>query len=98
LIARPTVDAFASRHPDARLGLTVWRKRVTAAKLGAMSEVQTAFPEAKILNGERARFEIQGGNFRLIAAFDFERQIVFVKFVGTHAEYDKVDALSVARS
>jgi mRNA interferase HigB len=50
-----------------------------------------------ISHGERARFEIQGGDFRLIAAFDFTRQIAFVKFIGTHAEYDKIDALTVAR-
>jgi hypothetical protein len=45
-----------------------------------------AAPNAKILNGERARFEIAGGNFRMIVAFDFGRSIAFIKFIGTHAE------------
>jgi mRNA interferase HigB len=97
LIARRTLDVFAECHPDARLALTVWRKRVIAGKWGTMAKIQAAFPKAKALNGERMRFEIQGGDFRLIAAFDFPRQIAFVKFVGTHAEYDKIDALTVAR-
>ena len=48
-----------------------------------------------MVNG--AQFEVAGGNFRLIASFAFKHQIVFIKFVGTHAEYDKVDALTVAR-
>ena len=48
-----------------------------------------------MLNGERVRFEIAGGNYRLIVAFDFGRQTAFVKFIGTHAEYDAVDALTV---
>lgn len=61
-----------------------------------MDDVRSAAPKAKILNGERARFEIAGGNFRLIAAFDFNRDIVFVKFIGTHAEYDRIDALTVS--
>lgn len=43
------------------------------------------------------RFEIAGGNYRLIAAFDFRRQIAFVKFLGTHAEYDKIDALTISQ-
>jgi mRNA-degrading endonuclease RelE of RelBE toxin-antitoxin system len=52
--------------------------------------------QGKVLNAECARFEIQVGNYRLIAAFNFPRQIAFIKFVGTHAEYDKIDALTAA--
>ncbi len=61
-----------------------------------MDEVRLAAPNAKILNGERARFEIAGGNFRMIVAFDFGRGIAFIKFVGTHADYDRVDALTIS--
>jgi mRNA interferase HigB len=50
-----------------------------------------------VLNRDRVRFEVAGGDYRLIAAFDFRRQIAFVKFVGTHDEYDAIDALTVAR-
>ena len=51
-----------------------------------MEDVRLSAPNAKILNGERARFEVAGGNFRMIIAFDFSREIAFVKFIGTHAE------------
>ena len=61
-----------------------------------MDEVRLAAPNAKILNGERARFEIAGGNFRMIVAFDFGRGIAFIKFVGTHADYDRIDALTIS--
>ena len=67
-----------------------------AARL-AMDDIRRASPKAKVLNRDRVRFEVGGGNYRLIASFDFRRQIVFVKFVGTHAEYDAIDALTVAR-
>jgi mRNA interferase HigB len=53
-------------------------------------------PKSKVLIRDRV-FEIAGGNYRLIAAFDFRRQIAFVKFVGTHAEYHAIDALAVAK-
>ncbi len=62
-----------------------------------MSEVAQAFPKAKSVSGDRMRFEIAGGDYRLIAAFDFKRQIAYVKFVGTHAEYDRIDAATVAQ-
>jgi mRNA interferase HigB len=59
--------------------------------------LQKAAPKAKVLNRERVRFEVAGGNYRLVAAFDFRRQIAFVKFIGTHAECDRIDALTVSQ-
>jgi mRNA interferase HigB len=50
-----------------------------------------------VLNRDRVRFEIAGGNYRLVAAFDFRRKIAFVKFIGTHAEYDRTDALTASQ-
>jgi mRNA-degrading endonuclease HigB of HigAB toxin-antitoxin module len=63
----------------------------------SMDDIRRVSPKAKVLNRDRARFEVAGGNYRLIASFDFRRQIVFVKFIGTHAEYDAIDLLTVAR-
>ncbi len=60
-------------------------------------DVQRAFSKAKALNGERVRFEVAGGNYRMVVAFDFERQIAFIKFIGAHAEYDRIDALTVSQ-
>ena len=68
-----------------------------AAKWNSMEDVRLAAPKAKILHGERARFEVAGGNFRMIVAFDFAREIAFIKFIGTHAEYDRIDALKVSQ-
>jgi mRNA interferase HigB len=62
-----------------------------------MDEVQRAAPKSKVLNRERVRFEVARGNYRLVVAFDFRRQVAFVKFIGTHAEYDRIDALTVSQ-
>ena len=62
-----------------------------------MDELQKAFANGKALNGERMRFEIAGGNYRLIASFNFKAKIAFVKFLGTHRDYDAVDALTVSQ-
>jgi mRNA interferase HigB len=90
------LSAYAERHPETKVSLHRWRALVKAANWSSMDDVRIAAPNAKILNGERARFEVAGGNFRLIVAFDFDRRIAFIKFVGTHAEYDRIDALTVA--
>jgi mRNA interferase HigB len=49
-----------------------------------------------VLNADRVRFEIHGGSYRLIAAMELRNQRVFLKFLGTHAEYERVDALTVS--
>ena len=60
-----------------------------------MDEVAASFSKAKAVGPARVRFEIDGGNFRVIVAFNLRRQIAFVKYIGTHAEHDRVDAETV---
>jgi mRNA interferase HigB len=96
LIARNVLLAYVEIHPEAEVSLERWFRLVKAASWMSMDDIRRAVPKAKVLNRDRVRFEIAGGNYRLIAAFDFHRQIVFIKFIGTHAEYDAVDALTVA--
>jgi mRNA interferase HigB len=97
IIARNTLASFGDNHPETRGTLERWYKLVRAANWRSMDDVRRAVPKARVLNRDRARFEVAGGNYRLIVAFDFRRQIAFIKFLGTHAEYDAVDALTVAQ-
>jgi mRNA interferase HigB len=97
VIARNVLVGFWMQHPEAKVPLERWHTLVRAAQWTSTDEVQKAAPKAKVLNRERARFEIAGGNYRLVVAFDFRRQIAFIKFVGTHAEYDRIDALTVSQ-
>jgi mRNA interferase HigB len=83
--------------PEARIALERWYKLIRAAHWSSMDEVQRAAPKSKVLNRERVWFEVAGGNYRLVAAFDFRRQVAFVKSIGTHAEYDHIDALTVSQ-
>ena len=97
VIARNVLVSFWGKHPKAKVSLERWHTIVRAAQWTSTDEVQKAAPKAKVLNRERVRFEAAGGNYRLVAAFDFRRQIAFVKFIGTHSEYDSVDVLTVSR-
>jgi mRNA interferase HigB len=97
VIARNSLVAFWTRHPETKVSLERWFRLTKAAHWASTDDVQATAPKAKLLNRDRVRFEIAGGNYRLVAAFDFRRQIAFVKFVGSHAEYDRIDALSVSQ-
>lgn len=96
IIARGTLVQFWEKHPETRVSLVHWLGVTKGADWANVSDVQAAFSKAKALNGERVRFEIAGGNYRLIVAFDFGRSIAFVKFLGTHGDYDRIDALTVS--
>jgi mRNA interferase HigB len=84
-------------HPKTKASLTRWHTLVKAARWASMDDVRQAAPNATVLNAQRVRFEIAGGNYRLIVMIHFRRRMVFVNFIGTHAEYDKVDALTVSQ-
>jgi mRNA interferase HigB len=97
VIARNTLVEFWSKHPETRPALERWYRLVRSAHWTSTLEVHKAAPKSKVLNRERVRFEVAGGNYRLVVAFDFRRQVAFVKFVGTHAEYERIDAFTISQ-
>jgi mRNA interferase HigB len=96
VIARSALRAFWNQHSETRAPLEKWYVLARPSTWSSMDDIRRVAPKAKVLNGERARFEVAGGNYRLVVAFDFPRQIAFIKFLGTHAEYDRVDALTIS--
>ncbi len=76
-------------------GLVQWYQTVRAGEWHTPLDVVRGIPGSKALNHARVRFAIKGGRYRLIASFDFRFGVAYVKFIGTHAEYDKIDALTV---
>jgi mRNA interferase HigB len=97
IIAWTNLAEYAGDHPETLTPLKHWRSIVKAARWKTMAEVGQAFSKAHPVSGDRLRFEIAGGHYRLIVAFNFEAQIAFVKFIGAHAEYDRIDAATVSQ-
>ncbi|QHD67418.1 type II toxin-antitoxin system HigB family toxin [Sphingobium yanoikuyae] len=95
IIARKNIVEYAAKHPTTRPALIHWLSIAEPAEWSCTNDVIADFSKAKTINGERVRFEISGGDYRLIVAFQFRRKIAFVKFIGTHAEYDRIDAATV---
>ena len=97
VIARSTLVRYWRAHPETQAALERWLLRVKAARWTSTDDIQKTAPKCKVLNRERVRFEVAGGDYRLVAAFDFRRQAAFIKFIGAHAEYDRVDAVTVSQ-
>jgi mRNA interferase HigB len=95
VVARASLRTFWTRHPDARAPLTAWLFEVERADWQGPAEVKANYRSASILDRNRVVFNIGGNKYRLIAAINYGVGVVFIKFIGTHAEYDKIDARTV---
>lgn len=97
VINRSTVRRFARKHAEARSSLEIWYAVVRAAEWGTSAEVKSTFRRADIVTRERVVLNILGGNYRLVAAIGYRSRRVYIKLLGTHAEYARIDVATVGQ-
>jgi mRNA interferase HigB len=101
VIARSTLTQYVEnrrRQKDYRAlkgDLDAWYAEADAARWSSMADVKALYATASVLNAERVVFNIKGNDYRLIVAIAFKKQIIFIKWIGTHDEYDRIDAKTV---
>lgn len=95
VIARSTLEAFWTIHAETKQPLLAWYDEAAAAKWATPQDIKNVYASASFVGSDRVVFNIKGGNYRLIAAVAYNYQAVYIKFIGTHAEYDKIDATTV---
>src|SRR5665213_2417816 len=90
-----TLLGFGRQHAEAEKAVRELNKTLRSAQWSKMQDIVDTYPSARILNSERVVFRVKGNDYRAIVAFDFLRHAAFVRFVGSHAEYDAINALTV---
>jgi len=89
------LNAFAKGHANARKSIAAWKATTERAAWRNKQDVLKDFPRAKMIANSRVRFEIVHNIYRLIAHVDYEDQIVEIRFIGTHAVYDRIDPTTI---
>jgi mRNA interferase HigB len=95
IIAVSTLRQFWVIHPDAEHPIRAWVDEMNQASWTQPSDIKAQYRSASILKNRRVVFNIKGNEYRLIVAIAYRLGIAYVKFIGTHAEYDKIDAETV---
>ncbi|MFM7431164.1 MAG: type II toxin-antitoxin system HigB family toxin [Flammeovirgaceae bacterium] len=97
VIKRQTLLEFSDKHADARVTLNTWFSACKKADWKSYNELQKDYPEAFPVGDNRVVFDVKGNKYRLIARVLFVFKQVQIKWIGTHADYDKIDVKTVNR-
>lgn len=95
IIARRALREFWTEHPDAEQPLLAWYREVEKEDWDTPAKVKEKYRSASIVGDDRAVFNIKGNNYRLVVRIAYGFGIVYIRFVGTHAEYDRIDVATI---
>lgn len=91
VIARRTLREFYTQHPETKSSLEAWFAEVKRVEWLSPADVLGSFPKARIVGKDRVLFNILRNRFRLVVRVNYQAGIVFIRFVGTHKEYDRIN-------
>ena len=101
IISRRTLRRFVEARRDSKdhaalkAALDAWFAEVKGARWKSSADVKRHYRHASIVGADRVVFNIKGNDYRLVVAVDYEKEIVWIKWIGTHADYDKIDVRTV---
>lgn len=95
VISRRALRDFWEQHPDAEVSLRAWFREASDATWKSPAEIKRRYATASIVGEDRVVFNIKGNQYRLVVAVKYRSGLGFVRFIGTHARYDRIDVLTV---
>ncbi|HHH18952.1 MAG TPA: type II toxin-antitoxin system HigB family toxin [Campylobacterales bacterium] len=92
VISKRTLVEFYTQYPQAKIALEVWHSDARKAEWQTPDDIKKVYSTASFLKDNRVVFNIKGNDYCLMVHIDYKRKIVRVKFIGTHSQYDKINA------
>lgn len=95
IIALSTLRAFWDRYPEAETPLRAWYALASRADWHTPSDIKEAYRSASFIANNRVVFNLKGNDYRLVVLVRYDRGLIFVRFIGTHRQYDKIDVETI---
>jgi len=95
VIALSTLRNLWERHPDAEMPLRAWHALASRANWKTPADVKAAYRNASFVADRRVVFSIKGNDYRLVVAVRYDRGLMYVRFVGSHRQYDRIDVETI---
>ena len=95
IFAKSTLKNFWEQHPDSEQYLKTWFDTAMSSNWTTPNEVKQTYVNASVLKDSRIVFNIKGNRYRLVTMIFLDIRTVFIRFIGTHAEYDKIDSTTI---
>ena len=96
IIAIGTIKKYWEKHPETESHLKSWYQEVESVTWNKSSELKSQYRNASILTSKRVVFNIKGNNYRLLVDIEYRLKIIFIVWIGTHEEYDKIDSKTIS--
>jgi len=95
VISRKKLKEFWEKHPDARQSLQAWYADAKHADWKTPTDIKNIYNNVSLLANNRVVFNIKGNKYRLVVAAQYKYRIIYIRFIGSHREYNKIDAASI---
>jgi len=95
IIALSTLRVFWIKHPNAEIPLRSWYALASRAQWKSPAEIKEAFRNASFTGNNRVIFNVKGNDHRLVVMVRYDKGLIFIRFIGTHIEYDKIDVVKI---
>ena len=95
IIALRTLRLFWEQHPDAQQALQAWYRDARRATWTTPADIKNVYRNASIVGNNRVVFNIRGNQYRLVVAVNYTSGIIYIRFNGTHQDYDKIDVATM---
>ncbi|OJV38753.1 MAG: addiction module toxin RelE [Bacteroidales bacterium 36-12] len=95
IFTEKAIKEFVEKYPDSKVALQEWTSIVKKSECTSFADIKKTFNSVDAIGNQRCVFNVKGNNYRLVVVVKFTLGFIYVRFIGTHKEYDKIDCLTI---